>query len=115
MKVEPSTFQERVKAKLQDWLKNAGHARAQSLTLQSLEFAEELAQKLMGHALSMERTYLRIQNKMKDTNLNEKDFKSIYAVMEEKIAIYDKLQARPDLEVEWARSQLNTGYAIDTC
>lgn len=62
----PKTCKEQVAAKLADWLKVASQARTLSITLSSLEFAEELGKKLLSHALSMEKAYLRMNETLKN-------------------------------------------------
>lgn len=98
-KVEPQTYQERVNAKMAEWLQIAGKARTQSITLQSLEFADELATKLMGHALAMEKIYLRIKEQLKNS-MKEADYQIIYEKMEEKLKINEKLQAQLGLGIQ---------------
>ena len=89
------TSKEKVTVKLSDWLGVAAKARTASITLSSLEFADELAKKLINHALSMEKSYLRINEAVKDKCTKEKDFEVILANMNEKLNANEKLQARP--------------------
>lgn len=93
--MEPVTFREKVITKLSDWLGVAAKSRTASITLSSLEFADELAKKLINHALTMEKTYLRINEAVKDKRTNEKDYEAILSNMTEKLNANEKLQAGP--------------------
>ena len=93
-KMVPKTYKERVDAQLADWLKVASQARTLSITLSSLEFAEELAKKLLSHALTMEKAYLRMNESLKNKKSKEADFKLILENMDEKLKIAEKLQAQ---------------------
>ena len=87
------SYREQVGAKLADFLGLAGKARTSSLTLSNLEFADELAKKMLQHALGMEKVYLRINEAVKDKKTSEKDFKEILQRMDEKTSSHNKLQA----------------------
>ena len=91
--MEPKTFKEKVSEKVGEWLKLAGQARTSSLTLSSLEFADELATKLLAHATSMEKTYVQISQALNDKKTKDKEFENLIRVMNDKIKNYDKLQA----------------------
>jgi DNA-binding TFAR19-related protein (PDSD5 family) len=93
--MEPVTFREKVITKLSDWLGVAAKSRTASITLSSLEFADELAKKLINHALTMEKTYLRVNEAVKDKRTNEKDYEAILSNMTEKLNANEKLQAGP--------------------
>ena len=58
--MQPKTCRDKVSSLLGEYLKTSGAARRHSLTLSSLEFADELAQKLLTHAQIMEKSYLKI-------------------------------------------------------
>jgi len=90
----PKTCKEQVAAKLADWLKVASQARTHSITLSSLEFAEELGKKLLSHASAMEKAYLRINETLKNKKSKEGDFKLILESMDEKLKTSEKLQAQ---------------------
>lgn len=91
--ITPKTFRDQVVAKLQDWLKTAGQARTHSLKLQSLEFADELAKKLLSHAVVMEKAYLRMTDALKEKDTTEEDFEIILLKMDKKLEVHAQLQA----------------------
>ena len=93
--MQPKTCREKVACLLGEYLKVSGGARRHSLTLSSLEFADELAQKLLTHALTMEKSYLKISEELKDKSSPDKTFEKILVKMEEKMREFEKLEARP--------------------
>ena len=95
--MQPKTCREKVSSLLGEYLKVSGAARRHSLTLSSLEFADELAQKLLTHAQTMEKSYLKISEELKDKKSPDETFEKILAKMEDKMREFDKLEARPPL------------------
>ena len=93
-KIEPKTYREKVAAQMTDWLQAAAKARTHSITLGSLEFAEELAKKLLAHAVKMEKDYLKISAALKDKATKERHFQNYLTNMEDMLKGHQKLQAR---------------------
>ena len=92
----PKTFREQVTAKLAEWLPLAARARTASIHLSSLEFADELAKKLLVHATAMENSYRPISDAIKSKGTKEKEFRDLLETMEDKLKTYEKLQATCD-------------------
>ena len=89
----PKTFREQVTAKLAEWLTTAARARTASIHLQSLEFADELAKKLLTHATAMENSYRPISDAIKSKKTKEKEFQDLLETMDDKLKTHEKLQA----------------------
>ncbi len=91
--VQPKTLREQVSQKLQDWLKSAATCRTSSITLASLEFADELAKKMKLQAIEMEKTYTNIVACVNDKKTKDREFQDLIANMNEKMKSCEKLQA----------------------
>lgn len=74
--MEPETWTQKAAACLQVVLKDSADARTASLKLAGLEYANELANKLLNHAEKMEKFYPRLK-KCVDEAVGEKGCKAI--------------------------------------
>ena len=97
--VQPKTLREQVSSKLQDWLKSAATCRTSSITLASLEFADELAKKMKVQAIDMEKTYTNIAASVKDKKTKDREFQELLETMNEKMKSCEKLQASELLQL----------------
>lgn len=97
--MQPKTLREQVSSKLQDWLKSAATCRTSSITLASLEFADELAKKMKVQAIDMEKTYTSIAASVKDKKTKDREFQDLLETMNEKMKSCEKLQASELLQV----------------
>ena len=108
--VAPLTHKEKVVASLEDFLKSAGSARTQSLTLNGLEYADDLAKTMLKHANSVEAIYTEIKKAIKSQTGGEKEFKTFQKKMEDKENTGKKLKATTHHAVLQNLNIVSTGY-----
>lgn len=91
--VAPKDIKDQLKDRMAELLKMAEVSRTSSLKLSNVEFAKELGQQLLDHAISVEKLYKAIQH-MQGQSPNEKSMKLWVSKIDEKAAVGDKMKAR---------------------
>ena len=91
--VEPVTYQQKMAASMGELLNLAAVSRTRSLTLNGLEYAQQLAATMLDFANSTEKLYAVAQTAMKKSTTTEKEFKILCRKVEEKTSTGSKLKA----------------------
>ena len=91
--VIPQTTGEKVQEAMSNCLKEVGTARTSAITLQGLEYAENLSVTIKKHAEKIEKLYGEVQQKVKDSSTSEKDYQKVLKKIEEASQGTKKLQA----------------------
>lgn len=91
--VTPKDIKDQLKERMADLLKMAETARTNSLKLSNVEFAKELGQQLLDHAISVEKLYKAIQH-MQGQSPTEKSIKLWLSKIDDKQSTGDKMKAR---------------------
>ena len=91
--VEPKSLREKVSNRLGDFLKVAGQARTNAITISNLSYAGELSKTLMDNANKMESVYKKAKAAVEDKSTSEKGFNQLLKQMDECEASNETLKA----------------------
>lgn len=91
--VKPKTIQEALKDQIGDALKEAGTARTCALSLDGMEFAQELSNTLLKAAGEVESLYKKVRGAL-NKNVLDKELKGFIGAMTKKVEAVKKLKAR---------------------
>ena len=94
--VEPQSVAEQVSTAAAEALKEAGSARTAAITLNGLEYAENLGKAIKEHADKVEKLYGDIQKQIKN-KASDKELAKLLPKIEKEANNTKKLQARPVL------------------
>ena len=89
----PSTLPRKAKDKEADVLADATLARKLSMQLEPVEYATELSQMLLSHAVSMEALYKEFQEKTRKGVSEDKEYRKLYKAYNEKAAWFENAKA----------------------
>ena len=90
--VVPQTAKDKVTEGISNLLKEVGVARTAAITLQGLEYAENLSQAIKSHADGIEAFYSDVQQTLKGST-SDKELAKVLHKIEEKSQSTKKLQA----------------------
>lgn len=86
-----SSYEGRVKERLETLLQDAAKARTSSITLSNLDYAKELSEQLLTHATGLENLYKTITDAM-NRNADEAEYKKILKEVRVRDAFGEKAQ-----------------------
>ena len=92
--VTPQSMVDKVREAMSDCLKEVGTARTCAITLQGLEYADNLSETIKKHAEKVEKLYGEVQQKVKpSSSTSDKEYGKILKKIEEMSQGTKKLQA----------------------
>ncbi len=96
--VNPKEAKDQLTDRMADLLKMAETARTNSLKLSNVQFAKELGQQLLDHAIAVEKLYKGIQASHGQSP-TEKSIKLWLSKIDEKQTVGEKMKARFQMQV----------------
>lgn len=96
-------------------LKKGAEGRKHSISLANLEYSGDLSSQMMQFSQKLETIYKKIQGLRNRKVEDPKEYANYFAILEDKLAWYEKAEAIVMIKTMSCSSQLSTWSSQDTC